>query len=327
MKRVAIFYSELADAWKFFIISLFAALFFWCVILSLFGDWRGTEIAQLVVYILSAGACFFILLLTDGVFKIIKERMPVVTVAKHLAIAELTYELKLKSKWMRRTGHFLLFLICLCLLGGAYFFGQAESRASNAANSIEVKVATAALEGAQNELAFARKKYEGAEFALRESDNRADVEFRTRKKAEAFASLQTSESAVAKRQDILDRVSLSAKTLEGESLVIYLTSVLSTKIGIVLFLLFLVQILVGLHRYLMRLAAFYDSRAYMMQLVCNVDKLTISETKEVFLSDAIDFGKQPKPPAETVAESVTGIVKNVIKRKPATKPKTKPSEE
>jgi hypothetical protein len=82
----------------------------------------------------------------------------------------------------------------------------------------------------------------------------------------------------------------------GEILLIQ-TSV--TRFGVVLIMVFLVQILVNLYRYNMRLSAFYFGRADALILLNKgEDELNLATLVELISPDKFDFGKSPRTPAQ-----------------------------
>jgi hypothetical protein len=92
-------------------------------------------------------------------------------------------------------------------------------------------------------------------------------------------------------------------------------STLSTRVGIVLMILFLVQILVTMYRYNSRLAAHLEGRAVALQLASlqQNQQWQISELIALFSGDSVDFGKLPPTAiqsfADVVKHTATGVVK------------------
>lgn len=84
----------------------------------------------------------------------------------------------------------------------------------------------------------------------------------------------------------------------------FLVSTVTTRVGIIVLLLFLVQILVPLYRYNIRLAAFYDSRADAITLVENRPSEQLETLVSLLSAEAIDFGKSPVPPTQQALELV-----------------------
>lgn len=78
-----------------------------------------------------------------------------------------------------------------------------------------------------------------------------------------------------------------------------------TRFGVVLIMVFLVQILVNLYRYNMRLSAFYFGRGDALVLLNNgAEDLNLRTLVELISPDKFDFGKSPRTPAQ----EATGII-------------------
>jgi hypothetical protein len=83
-----------------------------------------------------------------------------------------------------------------------------------------------------------------------------------------------------------------------------------TRFASVLVVLFLTQILVGLYRYSMRLSAFYDSRADMLELAdADIDLSHLDKVSEVISPERYDFGKTPRSPAESAVDLAKELVR------------------
>lgn len=85
------------------------------------------------------------------------------------------------------------------------------------------------------------------------------------------------------------------KDQASSQLLLIQTSV--TRFGVVLIMVFLVQILVSLYRYNMRLSAFYFGRADALVLL-NKMPSELRTLVDVISPDKLDFGKPPRTPAE-----------------------------
>jgi hypothetical protein len=75
-------------------------------------------------------------------------------------------------------------------------------------------------------------------------------------------------------------------------------SIIVSRVGAVLILLFLVQILVSLYRYNVRLVSYYRGRAYALQLMKGGVEEKFQALVTALSHPEIDFGKLPKTPAE-----------------------------
>jgi len=81
-----------------------------------------------------------------------------------------------------------------------------------------------------------------------------------------------------------------------------------TRFGAVVIVLFLTQILVSLYRYSMRLSAFYDSRADVLELAQeSVDQF--APIVALMSPDRYDFGKSPRLPTDVAIELARDVLK------------------
>jgi hypothetical protein len=91
-------------------------------------------------------------------------------------------------------------------------------------------------------------------------------------------------------------------TPEETNTVRYVVNFLGSKLGSVVVLIFLVQILVSLYRYNVRLAAFNDSRADLLQTLPKGVALKVKDSMEIFPSQTLTFGKEPSTPLKELAD-------------------------
>jgi hypothetical protein len=86
----------------------------------------------------------------------------------------------------------------------------------------------------------------------------------------------------------------------------YLIATAITRIGVILVIVFLVQILIGLYRYNTRLITFYSSRNDALQL-WDGKPASIEKFQKIMLPN-IDFGREPKHPLEDLMRQVIAKV-------------------
>jgi hypothetical protein len=98
-----------------------------------------------------------------------------------------------------------------------------------------------------------------------------------------------------------------------------LVSTLSTRVGIVLMILFLVQILVTMYRYNSRLAAHLEGRAVALQLASlqQDQKWQITELINLFSGDSVDFGKLPPTAIQSFADLLKQAAATASKKTPS----------
>ena len=88
-------------------------------------------------------------------------------------------------------------------------------------------------------------------------------------------------------------------------------SSLSTRIGSVLLIVFLVQILAGLYRYSARMAAHYESRGDMLSFGDDAAK---ADPVRFLSTSQVDFGKSPRAPTGQIREIVGSTVEALKRR-------------
>lgn len=81
-------------------------------------------------------------------------------------------------------------------------------------------------------------------------------------------------------------------------------STVTTRVGIVLMLLFLMQTLVALYRYNTRLASFYDGRADALQLLSELNGTSMEALMSFLSAERLDFGRMGTSPLTDAVELV-----------------------
>lgn len=142
--------------------------------------------------------------------------------------------------------------------------------------------------------------------------------------------LPSTEARLADQKDRVDKLStLLQKAWEkelgserGYSDWHYIAATAITRIGIVLIIVYLVQILMGLYRYNTRLVAYYNSRRDLLTLWDGKQR-TLKALDAVLSSSKIDFGKEPKHPLEDFFRAFGGKLDAAISGKRTSKRATK----
>lgn len=197
-------------------------------------------------------------------------------------------QLRMRAVRLRLVAHFTLFLILLSLVGGLYTFGFAEQFAVRAEidRSVQLQVE---IEATKNAIARTKSRLENESVKFPEDVYGWEMD------------LKASENRLVFLEEELKR-RRATTTTTGQSETIYLVSVLSTKIGSALMLLFLVQILVTLYRYNVRFASFCDARADALQLLITSEGIPLGEVIALLAPDKLDFGKTPSTPLQNVVD-------------------------
>jgi hypothetical protein len=89
-----------------------------------------------------------------------------------------------------------------------------------------------------------------------------------------------------------------------------LVSSVSQRIGIIVLLIFLLQILVPTYRYNHRLAAYYAARADALEILSKLPDNKLDSLVDILSPDSLDFGKTITSPTEHVLEVVKEAVKS-----------------
>jgi hypothetical protein len=103
----------------------------------------------------------------------------------------------------------------------------------------------------------------------------------------------------------------------------YIVATAITRVGVVLIIVFLVQILMGFYRYNTRLTAYYNSRRDVLAL-WKGDKTGLKALHEVLTMPNIDFGKEPRHPLEDIIKAVGAQLGSSISRTNAKRRRPKP---
>jgi hypothetical protein len=149
---------------------------------------------------------------------------------------------------LQRTGRLLIASIVLLLILGFFMFSGAEEGVLRLHQMFQGPL--------QSEAGNIRNEIDGLTYTLERSASRNDV------------SQTGTQQRLTQRREDLARVETRLNDLSPRrSLWVFLISSLGTKIAAVVFLIFLVQILGNLYRYITRLAFFHDSRADFLELL------------------------------------------------------------
>jgi cbb3-type cytochrome oxidase subunit 3 len=208
------------------------------------------------------------------------------------AAQDVIVQLRQRATKMRIVAAFTLFLILAFLAGGLYVFSQAESAASSA----EAERQAYQISALSDEITVQQRK-------LGDLQTQFDQETDSAKKDALKALINRTQRLVDDYNAKLKVLSNTIAASAGEkNQTAYLLTVLSTKIGSALMLLFLIQILVSLYRYNTRVASFYDGRADTLQLV-PIDQIdNLCAVCSILSPDKVDFGKMPATPFQHVIE-------------------------
>lgn len=202
---------------------------------------------------------------------------------------------------------------------------ESISQASNAAGAAALKIPPLidSYRQAAESLTRAAEEFQSS------AGNSSDAELR-RELREALTfvnqSLFTDDTrrALSSLHDILSNVEATSADLayisgdirnvwigmrpDGSGDTAVLLSALSTRIGSLLVLVFLVQILVNLYRYNIRLASYFDARADVFEIVSSGEGESVETLVRVLSPENLDFGKMPDSPSQQAVELAREII-------------------
>jgi hypothetical protein len=116
-----------------------------------------------------------------------------------------------------------------------------------------------------------------------------------------------------RQQRILEQSTAIARRLSQPADTATTISIISTRIGTVLLLIFLVQILVSLYRYTMKLSAFYNARADALDLLRYYALTDLENISRFLAADFVDFGKLPASPSQNAVELAKEVLSKQAK--------------
>jgi hypothetical protein len=203
----------------------------------------------------------------------------------------LIWKLRDRAAGLRAVAGFIMAGIVLLVLTGILIFLYAGYNAQKEASPITLDAL-----GSMNEV------HRSLEEIRKSLQLRADGD--TNKTNAALEQLGSFEKTV--KQNISD---LRQDLGDNRLVVPVLVSSVSQRIGIIVLLIFLLQILVPTYRYNHKLAAYYAARADALELMSKIPDNKLETLVEIFSPDALDFGKTITSPAEQVLE----VVKEAIR--------------
>lgn len=238
-----------------------------------------------------------------------------------------------RAKSLNRNANLVLIVIVAVLLAGISIFLFAGTLASRETRSelqeklrglqpsferAEVAAADSHKQLTKLQDTLAREIAEteggGAGLGPRASAIRSLVEEARKDRDLAVQSLRNLTDLRSALEAEADSSSSEGNSLGSDSLPV-LISAIATRIGAVVLLLFLVQILVPLYRYNKRLATFYYACADALELLdTEADPAAFATLTYALSAGHIDFGKPPTTPAEQALDVTTRILGAQLKK-------------
>lgn len=231
-------------------------------------------------------------------------------------------QLRARARWLRIVALLSLCLIFVAIGSGLFVFSRAEQTAQT--------VAPSWIQTALNSLSKMATEYEFTTQRAVEDEERVLSNYKRQLTPATPLDPKELSSLSTPLSQTLQTNASAAKTQTGEILqqlkqtsdqeaevhknsINYVISFISTKIGSVLMLVFLTQILVQLYRHNIRLASFCESRADVLQLHSKADDLDLKKLFELLNTDKLDFGKTPIPPTKQALDLLQKSIEHAAK--------------
>jgi len=198
--------------------------------------------------------------------------------------AAIIRELRTRATHLRRNALFSLVLIVVALAAGLWSFVYAGT-ISNLDRMRSEYMFQRQLDLYQHEHELRSKE----QSKQPSSSTQLDVEKRLERMEDEQAQLKAT-------------IASQASSVGDQSRTQQMVTTTTTRVGSVIILLFLVQVLVTLYRYNIRAAAFYDGRADAL-IMARREDTELGTLVEIFTPTTLDFGKMPSTPLHAVLET------------------------
>ena len=246
-------------------------------------------------------------------------------------IINVIVKLRRRAVSLRRQAVLSLVITLIALSAGLYLFYFAEEISDRSSADLLAALrhtslsASTALDRAQSDAE--RERIGAEEFitlqGLTPKERNAAV--MTAHVASATDAVKTAATEIRQSLDSIEKHLLSLTTGDRTRQMI---SAIATRVGAILLIVFLVQILVSLYRYNTRSAAYYDARADALELSLDEQGILQLERLELLSSiitpERIDFGREPKSPTEAGLEFAKVLMTSRNERAPAERASREP---
>lgn len=212
--------------------------------------------------------------------------------------------LRERVKNLRAAAMITMGLMAFAMVGGfVVFYAAGEIVARENLDSYQQAI------GVQGSLQSAQTEFKKLAGSLQELEKEKTQEITA--KLDQIESKITSITPVA--QKIVEAIPDEQKRKSELNSHISIFSMI-TRVSAGIILIFLVQILVKMYRYNVRLAAFYEGRADALQLAANLNSASIERAAKLLGPESIDFGEMPEPPSKQVIELVKQLGGLLVKK-------------
>jgi hypothetical protein len=217
----------------------------------------------------------------------------------------------------RRSGFILLSIAALLIVASlvVVFAGTLTNLDASAASSVDRL--TSEIADTQNKIAILSEAADLIDAIDKTPDNNKKSELKNRldsltaRSGFAVPATSTAISTVTSnstshlesmRKLLDDAWTKELSTPKGYNDTPYMIASAITRVGVVLVIVFLVQILIGLFRYNSRLITFYNARRDLLQ-IWNGDLKDMDKLEDMF-APRVDFGKEPKHPIDEIIRQI-----------------------
>ncbi len=226
-------------------------------------------------------------------------------------IKQIILRLRSRSKSLRIAARVVLLLIVATLALGIQIFSFADISAARSQSYLSIQrsarllseqitnnltrdMSKVVVESLKADGVIVRGEMSDQEFTKSVEDISAAVnkQIENSVKENIIKNIQNAATELEKQRALAEQTEAQTQSL--------LVSALSTRIGITFLLLFLVQILVSLYRYNIRLSAFYDARADALAVAKDVKKMKFSDIVDLTAPEKLDFVRQKAPTDQAI---------------------------
>jgi len=232
------------------------------------------------------------------------------------AVESVIHQLRARSRILRMTSMLVVMSMALTIVIAATIFSRAKESASQGAEDWVGPDLAYRLDELQDRRSVLVVKIGNIERRARAANQvgRGDMDPNDElaiQLDEYHLTLDTVEKNIAELKIVAASLKPSDPPEKSDALIWQETIIaLSTKFGIALLLLFLVQIFVQIYKYSLRLAAFYDARGDCLQCSEADSPEDLKKFLEVFSAESLDFGKIPRSPGDRAIHAAGEALKS-----------------
>ncbi len=278
------------------------------------------EFAVPLAFLALVGGLLYYSLTTGLVFK--RDEIKIASDIENPKIAETIRSMRARANQLKFSGRVTLLMILVCLFAGISIFIGADQIANfsreeelekteeRILDHITNKIATVYTEDpvilhdyktAVNQLIEKYAKLEGEELYQFNDIDMEEISYNLTRKLQNKIEKAVPEDLIKEIRNELVLFKEEQQRLYKTGTPVIISSI-STRVGAIFILLFLVQILVSMFRYSTKLAAFYEARGDVLELTGKTEEKSLLYLTEFLSPDDHDFSDTGKPPSEQAIE-------------------------